>query len=581
VAKIPVLPNGPPLGNVPTPDFYVRLKQNIESLQAGLSQVNQTANTPQALSADQLSQIQKALTAGGSNVLNLTALPGILLQPQNANIPEVTKLPSVGNSTDGQVVLYRKVIWRFSGKTKKWTPASTILLLDYSFNLGLYPAASYAPGVLFYAVNTGTLYIEQDLTTGAAWVPALSETVVLPHVDRTSSGAVTSASNNTSSALTWASGEHFRAEMVNQQIWFNNNIWPVTSFSNNNLIVIAGNTNNANGNYIFEYPSINYPVGGLFLETDRNVIYYAGNASGAVSVAANNNNVAWVSGQLFDVYWNNIQIGNNVFGVASVAQNRLALVTTSPAGNGNNLAYFVPSGSWFYGAGGFASTLNNIPADLSSVDQNYHFEATDVYHAFRWTGNNWDFAPGDPGSAYIVGSIFMPLGGLWALCDGANANVTTPAGGVSTIATPNLTGEVFLKGGNFTGVQQAANRSTWAPGAATDLTGLSGSGNAGGNFTTDTEALHTHGVDFLANATTINSGLTGTPTIVVTGVQNNSTTTAGSPHAHNFSLNNSNVTISPNPHSHNLSNNNAVLNAPSENNGGLPLRYALTWYMRR
>lgn len=73
---------GPPLGNVATPDAYLRIKQNIDGIVTELASVKDLASASNPLTAAQLDQLQKELQAGGKNPLNLTALPGVLLQAQ-------------------------------------------------------------------------------------------------------------------------------------------------------------------------------------------------------------------------------------------------------------------------------------------------------------------------------------------------------------------------------------------------------------------------------------------------------------------------------------------------------------------
>lgn len=67
------VPRGPALANQPAPDHYLRIKQNIQQLYDTLDNFAPQIG-PQSLNSEQLSQIQKALQAGGSNPLNLTSL---------------------------------------------------------------------------------------------------------------------------------------------------------------------------------------------------------------------------------------------------------------------------------------------------------------------------------------------------------------------------------------------------------------------------------------------------------------------------------------------------------------------------
>lgn len=591
--NIPITSTGPALGNVPTPDSYLRLKLNIDGLKAQIAALQASGSQSASFTAQQLQQLQKALQANGSNPLNLTALAGQTLQPQQALIPSVLTLASSG--TDGQVVFYRNAVWRFSSSTHRWTPISTTIILDYEYNLSAYNPAKYAPGSLFISINTNVSFIEEDTSSGSKWVPLYSETAAYPHADRFSTGIVNTVGGNTSSNVSWNNGTIFRPEMLGQQIWIESVLYPITSYTSNTSITVAGNTGNQNNaNYAFEFPSINYPRGALFYETDRTVFYYCADASGALTVTGNN--LSGPNGQPFDRYWTSIQINNNNYPISVQSASAATLLSPGPA-NGIQ-GYFVERGAWFYasgvmtaaGNGNFPQDLNintdagfyvwdsnrtimrqainvaanlswvyqwgiykdllaNIPGPLHANDVGLLFYATDVEHSFEAvvSGNNfvWNFAPGDPGSGYIVAGTQAPNGGLWALCDGNNANVTLGSGNLTTVTTPNLSAGVFLRGANngsnSVGVVNSATAATWAVGAKTD-----------------DEAAHTHTINVTSNnAVLLNAG-------------NNTVVTAvASP------------TSSGTAHNHNLSNNNAVLNAPSDANGGLPLNVELLWYMRR
>jgi hypothetical protein len=160
------------------------------------------------------------------------------------------------------------------------------------------------------------------------------------------------------------------------------------------------------------------------------------------------------------------------------------------------------------------------------------------------------------------------------------------------VTTPNLTGDVFLKGGTPSG-QQNATKPTWQAGAHTDpnTVGISlitdptsiAIGNA--NITVDAVGDHTHDINI------INFNVAAGNNLLVSAV--GSPTVQNGAHSHTLTPNPHNHVALPDPHQHtissgnsnsvtfNLSNNNAVLNEPSETNGGLPLRISLAWYMRR
>lgn len=779
--NIPITSTGPALGNVPTPDSYLRLKLNIDGLKAQIAALQAAGSQSASFTAQQLQQLQKALQANGSNPLNLTALAGQTLQPQQGLIPSVLTLAASG--TDGQLVFYRNAVWRFSASTHKWTPITSTILLDYEYNLGSYNPSKYAPGTIFISISTGVSFIEEDTSTGSQWVPLYSETVAYPHVDRYSAGTATSTAANSVYTIVPTSGPGFLPEMVGGQIWFNNAIYPISSYNNGSLLLGANAGNQNNQNYVFEFPSINYPRGALFYETDRTVLYVASDANGNVSVAGNN--ITKLSGIPFDVYWTQMSINGNDFsvsvanntsavlqgnnspgngnfnysvsrgawfyatgimiaannavyptdldistnhnfsmwddslstflsarannagalqwlplwaaaisdlhsnrnqhpptsypdgalyfetdrtvfyrladasGLASVAGNILtnaggvpfdpswagyeivlggnfypvlSVSNTSSAVIGNpplngNYTFTMPRGAWFYtigfmncaGNGAFPSDLNiyqdlgfrvwdsnwtvmreatalnnnvvftyrwgtyygniaDIPAvgTLHDRDTGLLFAALDVDHQFRYGGSNngWAFAPGDPGSGYIVAGTKVPNGGLWALCDGNNANVTQANGNVTLVATPNLTAGVFLRGGNngsnSIGVVNPATSPTWLAGSATDPE--SNHTHVIPDQNTGLESAHTHTISFITGTANLTAG----NNLYVQALNN--TTSNGSPHLHDVP---SQSTNNGSPHNHTLSNSAAVLNPPSNNNGGLPLNVALLWYMRR
>lgn len=169
----------------------------------------------------------------------------------------------------------------------------------------------------------------------------------------------------------------------------------------------------------------------------------------------------------------------------------------------------------------------------------------EYFHTYEWTGTAWQFAPGDPGSKYIVAGVTAPLGGVWQLCDGTAVNVSQGDGTVASVTTPNLNTAGFssgpvLIGGGGTGFQ-AATVPSWQAAAKTD-----------------NESAHTHPI---TAALVVQSGAGSSPA---------ATGNTGAGTAHN----------------HTLSDANALLKKPSDgtdatHGGGMPDRFYLNWYMRR
>lgn len=565
------LPKGPALGNVPTPDQYLRIKQNIDKLYQNLGTVAAMTGA-QPLTPAQLFQVQQALQANSPTALNLTALPGLLLQPQDASIPVVTTLP--GTAIDGQLAIYRGVIWRFTAIPRGWTKISTILLLDYEYNLRNYPAANYAPGVIFVGISTGVIFIEED-NPNPSWVPVVSETVAYPHVDRVSTGTLTTSANNNGSPATLTLGSSFRPEMAGQQISIDGNLYPIAAYVSTSVVTLgvnAGNHNNAN--FVFEFPSVNYPGGALFYETDRRLFYYCGDASGSATVSGNN--LVWSTGVLFDPYWTSIVLNGLNFNIVSVAANRVAMTIAGPANNGNFVPFSVTRGAWYYATGIFSGNnadqptlvdpnddgmwfwnsdltvmrqatrqfgaidfayrsgvysapLASIPGNLSmGGDLNFRFYASDYNHSYIWGGvAGWNFTDGSASNYMQMGGANAPYGGLWAPCDGNVTIVALPNGGTANFTTPVMANGSYPVAGPYTGNQQNATSPGWGAGAKTD-----------------DESLHTHGLN-TANAVTaitFNPGNSNASLNFNTGVFTTSSVT-GPGSAHNHNLGSANATF--------------------------------------
>lgn len=307
--------------------------------------------------------------------------------------------------------------------------------------------------------------------------------------------------------------------------------------------------------------------------------------SGTVSTAGTE--VTWVSGDQFDGAWAGqaITINGTAYKIDRVVD-ATHLYLQTPAGSQSGVAYSgsfemrypidyvtsstslhlgvnagtrvgidyrVENGAWWYESGQLTCLLADLPTDLGLQDVGFLAFAADYQHAYQWR-NYWDFAPGDPGSGYIVATAgSAPTGGLWALCDGSTVGIATGAGGTQVVTTPDLTGNVFLKGGSYSGVNPAS-RATWEDSAKTA-----------------TEAAHTHGVGTYGVSV-------GDDSAAVNTYLGTDTNCAASPHGHSASM--SGASGAGSAHYHTLGAD-AQLKVPNETNGGLPKNIALTWYIRR
>ncbi len=223
--------------------------------------------------------------------------------------------------------------------------------------------------------------------------------------------------------------------------------------------------------------------------------------------------------------------------------------------------------TWVYSSGEMRGTLSPDlkPTGLGTNDEGFLFYATDFFHKHRWTGSAWEFAPGDPGSKFIVEGIAVPLGGLWQLCDGTAVTVDQANGTTASVTTPDTTGDIFIQGGTYTGTRKAAVRPTWETGAKTaDETSEFDS-----PAVTEAEDTHVHNIN--PPTQEVQSG-TGQVVAADAGFVSD----AGSAHVHE-------ITNSGAPqlaHSHNLTDALSQLKVPGETTGA-PLRINLPRYMRR
>lgn len=192
-----------------------------------------------------------------------------------------------------------------------------------------------------------------------------------------------------------------------------------------------------------------------------------------------------------------------------------------------------------------SSTLAGLPSWLTSTDVNAAYRNSHFGRKWEWDGSAWNYADGGvPAGSQISTSGATPQGGLWVACDGGSYTGALNDATLGTV-TANDT-RVDIHGNNPAimggagGPQQVATPATWDASAKTD-----------------DENAHTHSVTIAA---------TGTATLPVAGTDfaQAQTVTSGPGSAHH----------------HVLSDANALLNAPSDTDGGMPLRVSMKWWLR-
>ncbi len=522
-------------------------------------------DNPAKVTSLDLRAVVQAISAGGSSPLNLTGLVGQTAQPQIAKVTHVTSLPPIGSNLAqaGVVVELNGIPYFFDASTLPGTwriLGQVVLTGTHVERVENFLPTSYPTNTLFYETDTeilllniadpSILYPAPTVGAGNRWIPILAHPVEDTHIRRGRALIGQGRVDTSGTAVTYASGELFSEDMVGKYITIGPTQYIVATFVDTTHITLttsAGITFNV-AYYFSFHPAIYYPKGTSFYETDRTILYLTRDAEGVVDVTGST--VTWASGLTFNAYWvgTEIQIddilGNPVRYLVQSVESPTSLTLTQPAGPLAAVGYSVIGGEWLYQSGENYNVLLSIPSDLSLADVGLIFNSTDFSHRHLYTlilgFPGWRFHPGDLEPTAIVAGISLPGGtNLWKLCDGTAVSIATAGGSLATVSTPNLTGDVFILGGS-PGAQRIATNPTWDPAAKTE----------------DTSPVGTTAAN--SSSVVVQSG-TGT-------------TVANHPHTHS---------VSGLTHSHDLTNTNAILNPPSEADGGLPKRIGLQWYMRK
>lgn len=200
-------------------------------------------------------------------------------------------------------------------------------------------------------------------------------------------------------------------------------------------------------NRLILYPAPNYPLGTLFWETDRTILYVVASSSGTL-------------------YWQ-------------------------------------------YVSGMMVSVFANRPTDLGAGDRGFLLFVTVQCHVMWWSGTAWFFLDG--GGAYFQDFVATPPGSLgWQLCDGTATDYLVLSGAdlaVTSFTTPNLFSGAGLGSyrksiAAYTGALNAAT--------AGNMSGLTSSDTATNNAAATGITVDAHAVvDDLASGT--NNAVFSTP----------------------------------------------------------------------
>ena len=262
--------------------------------------------------------------------------------------------------------------------------------------------------------------------------------------------------------------------------------------------------------------------GSLYGETDRTVVYQS-------RLIFTTPTWIYVVGCMVSTFANlPTDLGTNDTGFLFYATDRTQLYCWNGA-------------AWAYRSGVMYGVLSALPAGLGTSNAGFLFYATDYYHLYYWNGTAWTFAEGNESSGMICPAVPGSLNptAAWKPCDGSTVTIATSSGGTTAVATPPMTGGVFLRAvaaGSYTGT-------TAAPTATTLLTNVT---------VTTSVAPASAGI-----STTSGAVAAGTATTVIVSV-----TDPG--HYHNAA----NTVVQP------------TFKAPTDTNGGLPSNLSVVWYIR-
>lgn len=363
-----------------------------------------------------------------------------------------------------------------------------------------------------------------------------------PHIWRQTLITATAAG----AVLTRSAGDFFFPEMLGKQIAVAvggvYDLYFVVTYTDASHVTLSSAPGGSPVNVFFSlFPPINYPEGMLLWETDRTLMYIDDTGTGTLDTAGTA--AAWVSGGFFNPYWKGkrITINGVEYGIAAVPS-PISMTLSTSAGTQSGVAYSIDSGVWRYSVGVWKHTglpLPAIPAGLGIDDAGIIIFEDDFQHAYLWDGAGWSYAPGDPGSGFIVAIDGGLSGGDWGICDGTSHLASRSNGTAGTITTPNLAIDTLLQGGGAG--HRVATRAQWETGAVTD-----------------DESTHTH------------------PTGVTTATGD----VGAGPGTFNYVDGVDDPTGAGSAHYHVLSDANAQLKKFSEAGGGMPDRTSLNWYIR-
>ncbi len=188
---------------------------------------------------------------------------------------------------------------------------------------------------------------------------------------------------------------------------------------------------------IANFPAPNSPLGTLFWETDRNVLYLNENISST-------NTWVYILGTYRGTHASRPTVAD-VGGNAGIGFLYYETDRTTTYRSGGAAWLIEPELS--YPMSGTINSPDQKPNDLGGGDIEFLFYSTDFDRLYRWTGAAWADAAGQPQRDVVHMCRTAPAGAGWHLCDGTAAiNISTATGGVSAITVPAMNAATFPRG---------------------------------------------------------------------------------------------------------------------------------------
>jgi hypothetical protein len=93
-------------------------------------------------------------------------------------------------------------------------------------------------------------------------------------------------------------------------------------------------------------------------------------------------------------------------------------------------------------------TQETLP-HLTQSDAGALIHVTDFNHVLQWTGNGWEWGPGDSGGGFIQAFLTAPAVAGWHICDGSTVKMLNGDGTTSSVTLPDYTTAAYLKLGKI------------------------------------------------------------------------------------------------------------------------------------